>query len=29
MEAVNNKEISETENKNFNAWLSKKLSSEK
>ncbi|QEC70109.1 stage II sporulation protein M [Panacibacter ginsenosidivorans] len=29
MEAVKNKEISETENKNFNAWLSKKFSSEK
>jgi uncharacterized membrane protein SpoIIM required for sporulation len=29
MEAVNNKVISETENKNFNAWLSKKFNSEK
>src|SRR6476646_2253054 len=29
MEEVKNKETSETENKNFNAWLSKKFSSEK
>jgi len=29
MEAINKNELPETENKNFNAWLSKKFSSEK